>query len=133
MSAIDPNLENRHWIIDDEQVGMRLDRFLVAQLDEISRTAAQQLIAEEAVLVNGKPGKPGYALRLNDEIRVLRAAPAGPPSRAIPQALPLDIVYEDDDLLVINKAVGMVVHPAPGHYDDTLVNALLAHYPQLQE
>lgn len=131
--ASDQNLVNKRWTIDAEQVGVRLDRFLVAQLDDISRTGVQQLIAEEAVLVNGKPSKPGYALRLNDDLHVLRTTPSAPPSQVTPQSLPLDIIYEDADLLVINKPVGMVVHPAPGHYDDTLVNALLAHYPQFQE
>jgi 23S rRNA pseudouridine1911/1915/1917 synthase len=124
---------NNTWRIEPEQVGERLDRFLVAQLQDLSRTGVQQLIAEDAVLINGKPSKPGYALRLHDDIQVLRATPAGRPSSLVPQDLPLTVVYEDADMLVINKAAGMVVHPAPGHYDDTLVNALLALYPQLQE
>ena len=129
-----PPLEAKHnWQIGPERVGMRLDRFLVSQLSDISRTAGQQLIAEGAVLVNGRPAKAGYLLRLNDEVRLLRTGPATISQDVRPRELPLDIIYEDDDLLLINKEPGMVVHPAAGHYDDTLVNALLARYPELRE
>ena len=121
------------WHIEPEQVGIRLDRFLVSVLSDVSRTAGQQLIADGAVLVNGRPAKAGYLLRLNDEVRLLRAGPAAISQDVRPRQLPLDIIYEDDDLLVINKEPGMVVHPAAGHDDDTLVNALLARYPQLRE
>jgi 23S rRNA pseudouridine1911/1915/1917 synthase len=122
-----------HWQISPEQVGQRLDRSIVVQLPELSRTTVQQLISEGGVLVNGKPGKAGYALRANDEIELLHALPVPQLKSVQPQSLPLDIVYEDADLLVINKAAGMVVHPAPGHSDDTLVNALVARYPELQQ
>lgn len=121
------------WHIQPDQVGQRLDRYLVAQLASISRTGVQQLITDKAVLVNGKPGKAGYLLRLNDEIQALRTMPVVQQHDVRPQDLPLDVVYEDADLLIVNKAPGMVVHPAPGHHDDTLVNALLARYPELRE
>jgi 23S rRNA pseudouridine1911/1915/1917 synthase len=121
------------WHIQPDQAGQRLDRYLVAQLSGLSRTGVQQLIADKAVLVNGRAGKAGYLLKLDDEIRVLWAVPTTQQPDVRPQALPLDIIYEDADLLIINKAAGMVVHPAPGHYDDTLVNALLARYPELGE
>jgi 23S rRNA pseudouridine1911/1915/1917 synthase len=121
------------WHIQPDQVGQRLDRYLVAQLASISRTGVQQLIADKAVLVNGKPGKAGYLLRLNDEVQALWTVPTVQQHDVKPQALPLDVIYEDADLLIINKAAGMVVHPAPGHHDDTLVNALLARYPELRE
>jgi 23S rRNA pseudouridine1911/1915/1917 synthase len=130
--------DEQRWSIQEERVGMRLDRFLTSVLPDISRTGVQQLITAGVVLVNGKAGKSGYALRSHDTVAVLRASPtygAGPPNGASPQAmsdLPLEIVYEDDDILIINKAAGMVVHPAPGHHDDTLVNALVARYPELQ-
>jgi 23S rRNA pseudouridine1911/1915/1917 synthase len=110
-----------------------MDRFLTSVLPDISRTGVQRLIADGVVLVNGKAGKSGYVLRLRDSVAVLRTSP---PDGASPQAtpgLPLEIVYEDDDILIINKAAGMVVHPAPGHYDDTLVNALVARYPEFRE
>lgn len=121
------------WRVLPEQVGQRLDRYLVLALDNLSRTTVQQLIAAGSVLINGRASKPGYLLRNNDEVQVLRVIPSAPSKEVRPQALPLDIVYEDDDLLIVNKAAGMVVHPAPGHYDDTLVNALLARYPTLQD
>src|SRR5579883_1615158 len=117
--------------ISEHAVGQRLDRYLASVLDTLSRSAVQQLIEEKQVLVNGRPGKPGYMLRNGDEIEVLQVSKPVP-GHVQPQPLPLDIVYEDADLLVLNKAAGMVVHPAPGHSNDTLVNALLARYPELQ-
>lgn len=119
------------WTIEDEQVGMRLDRYITSLLKDLSRTSVQQLIAEESVLVNNKPAKVGYTLRLHDTIHILRTEPSAPKNTIVKQALPLEVVYEDADLLVVNKASGMVVHPAPGHHDDTLVNALLARYSEL--
>ena len=118
--------------VQSEEVGQRLDRHLVAILPELSRTHIQQLIGDGAIQVNGRTSKPGYALRSGDEILVDLSAAITPTNQVKPQPLPLDIVYEDDDLLLINKAPGMVVHPAPGHYEDTLVNALLAYYPNLR-
>ena len=123
---------NTIWKIDEEQAGQRLDRYLVAIQENISRTTAQQMVAEGTVLVNGRPSKPGYALRIGDEVQVLQKAARSYTGTAKPQPLALDIIYEDSDLLVVNKAAGMVVHPAPGHSDDTLVNALLAYYPDLR-
>jgi 23S rRNA pseudouridine1911/1915/1917 synthase len=122
------------FTIDSTAVGQRLDRYLVQALQAMSRTAVQQLIADGAVLVNGKAGKAGYMLRAGDVIRMLTAGISADrrPSQALPLSLPLDIIYEDDDLLVVNKPAGLVVHPAPGHRDDTLVNALLAYLPDLR-
>ena len=121
------------WTIQSEQVGLRLDRFLVSVLQEISRSNAQQLITDSLVLVNGKASKASYALRLGDVVQALQTIIRAPAISVKPLEFPLDIIYEDTDLLIINKAPGMVVHPAPGHYEDTLVNALVAHYPQLQQ
>lgn len=123
---------NRRFTVQSAEAGQRLDRYLVGLLTDQSRTAIQQLIGDGAILVNGKPGKPGYALRANDEITLTQTPVSAPTVRARAQPLPLDIIYEDDDLFIINKAPGMVVHPAPGHHEDTLVNALLARYPDLQ-
>jgi 23S rRNA pseudouridine1911/1915/1917 synthase len=119
--------------VSAEQAGQRLDRYLAVALGNLSRTSIQQLISEGSVLVNGRPSKPGYNLKGGDEVQVIQATPKSQAGSVRPQRLPLDIVYEDNDLLVINKAAGMVVHPAPGHTVDTLVNAVLAHYPDLQE
>jgi 23S rRNA pseudouridine1911/1915/1917 synthase len=128
-----PSHDQELWTIEADQAGQRLDRYLVSRLEYVSRTQAQQLITDGFVLVNGHAVKPGYALRSQDKLQVIRILPASQPTTVKPQALPLDIIYEDTYLLVINKAAGMVVHPAPGHYDDTLVNALLARYPELRD
>ena len=113
------------------EAGQRLDRYVVSQSGEVSRTSVQQLIVDGAVLVNGRPSKAGYALRAGDEVQILAPKSKDRPGAARPQPIPLDVLYEDQDVLVVNKAAGMVVHPAPGHHDDTLVNALLARYPDL--
>lgn len=126
-----PSFDEYTWIIEAEQVGQRLDKFLVPLLAGISRSAVQQLINEGSALVNRQKSKAGYMLRAGDEVQVLRTQPGSIVHDIAPRAIPLDIVYEDADVLIINKAAGMVVHPAPGHYDDTLVNALVARYPEL--
>lgn len=125
--------QDRTWNVEPEHVGQRLDRYLVPLLETISRTAIQHLIEDASILVNGRASKPGYVLRSGDEIQVLHVVPSVQQKVAPMQSLPLDIIYEDEDLLIVNKAAGMVVHPAPGHYDDTVVNALLARYPNLPE
>ncbi len=124
--------ETQSYAVQEEQIGQRLDRFLTSILTHLSRTNIQQLISDGAVLVGKKISKPGYTLRHGDQVTILRSTPAISPISATPQSFPLDILYEDEDLLVINKDAGMVVHPAPGHTNDTLVNALLARYPELQ-
>ncbi len=125
--------EENSWRIGPEQAGVRLDRYISSLFPNLSRTSAHQLITDESVVVNDKKSKPGYVLRVNDEVHVLRTLPVPQQKSVKPQMLPLDIVYEDADLLVINKAAGVVVHPAPGHTSDTLVNALVALYPELQQ
>ena len=117
--------------VSTEDIGQRLDRYLVAALADISRSQIQTLIAGDAIQVNGRGSKPGYALRAGDEILVDLTLAFASADHVKANPLPLDIIYEDADLLVINKAPGMVVHPAPGHTEDTLVNALLAYYPQI--
>lgn len=105
--------------------GDRLDAFLAAKLAELSRSRIQTLIREQYILVNGNPAKPRDGVKVGDHITI--ALPEAVPDKAEPQDIPLDVMYEDDDLLVLNKAHGMVVHPAPGNPDGTLVNALLHH------
>lgn len=105
----------------------RLDKVISSHFEELSRAQVQQLIKTEHVQVNGQLEKAKYAVAAGDQIIVSIPAPAALDVQ--PQNIPLDIVYEDDDVLVVNKPQGMVVHPAPGHPQDTLVNALLYHSP----
>ncbi len=103
--------------------GERLDAFLARCAENLSRSAAQKLIEEGAVKRNGKPGKKNDKLNPGDAIEY--EIPEAKPVDIVPRSMQLDIVYEDDDLLVINKPKGLVVHPAAGHQDDTLVNGLM--------
>lgn len=112
------------------QGGERLDRWLSAQLPQFSRSRLQKLIESHQVWVNDQPVvSKDYKLQSGD--RLYLEIPAPEPLDLLPQAIPLEILYEDDQLLILNKPVGLVVHPAPGHSDGTLVNALLAHCPDL--
>lgn len=108
-----------------EEKGRRLDQFLAEALEELTRSAAQRLAEDGQVLLNGKPLKKNYKMGGSETIEVRLPDPE--PIDAVPQNIPLDIAYEDDDLLVINKPKGMVVHPAPGNPDGTVVNAVLYH------
>ena len=103
--------------------GERLDAFLARSVEGLSRSAAQKLIEDALVLRNGKPGKKNDKLNVGDAVSYEIPEPKA--VDIAPKEMPLDIVYEDDDLLVINKPKGLVVHPAAGHSDDTLVNGLL--------
>lgn len=109
----------------EPDAGARLDKFISTKLDEVTRSAAEKLIAEGSVLVNGKRQGKSCRCAAGDTIEVLVPEPA--PLAVEAQPIPLEIPYEDNDLLVVNKPKGMVVHPAAGHADGTLVNALLAH------
>jgi 23S rRNA pseudouridine1911/1915/1917 synthase len=108
---------------------VRLDKFLADEVPELSRSTAQRLIEQGQVDVNGKPAKASYKLRPGDRVVVL--LPMEQPPELVPEAIPLTIVYEDCFLLAVDKPAGLVVHPAPGHPAGTLVNALLAHCPEL--
>jgi len=118
-----------------ESEGQRLDQFLVAQLADVSRARIQQLINEQKVLVDNAAAKPSLRLRGSEQITILGPAER-PPLRAGAEEIPLEIVYEDDDLAVINKPAGMMVHAGAGSTEDqrnrgTLVNALLHHFGKL--
>ncbi len=118
--------------IPDEQAGARLDAALAALLPQQSRSQIQRLIKDGKVQVTGvRPDKVKASLPVDAQQEVVVDVPAPLPAAAQPQPLPLDIVYEDTDLVVIDKAAGMVVHPAAGHADGTLVNALLHHIDDL--
>lgn len=108
-----------------ENQQMRLDKYLAEQFPEQTRSYLQKLIKDGEVLVNGKNVKTGYQLSKGDEVSV--NIPEPKELDVEPQKMDLDIVYEDDDVILINKPKGMVVHPAPGHTTDTLVNGLLYH------
>lgn len=109
----------------EEFVGERIDKFLSCRLEEVSRSYIQKLIKEGHVSVNGKPVKVNYKLGAGDEICI--EIPEAKEPDILPENIPLDILYEDQDILVVNKPKGMVVHPAAGHYSGTLVNALMYH------
>ena len=116
-------------LIYQENDFLRIDKFLSAELNDFTRSQIQMMIEEGSVLVNNKVVKSNYKLKINDEITVLIKEPEL--TDIEPQDIPLDIVYEDKDIIVINKPSGMVVHPALGNYKDTLVNALLFHCKDL--
>lgn len=103
----------------------RIDKFLSRELADLSRSYIQKLLKEQNILVNGKVVKANYKLSAGDSVEV--EIPDPEPLDILPEDIPLDILYEDDDILVVNKPKGMVVHPAPGHYTHTLVNAVMFH------
>ncbi|MGI6185948.1 MAG: pseudouridine synthase, partial [Brevibacillus sp.] len=121
--------ERYDWTVEPADAGERIDKFITMQNEDWSRSQVQIWIKEGRVSVNGEPVKSNYKLAADDEI-TLRVPP--PKEMAIePEPMPLDIVYEDADVIVVNKPRGLVVHPAPGHYSGTLVNGLLAHCKDL--
>ena len=109
--------------------GLRLDKFVGEKCPELSRTHAQQLIHDGFVTVNGKSAKPSLKLNAGDKVDVV--IPPETPSQLEPENIPLKIVYEDADLLVVDKPAGLAVHPAPGHPSHTLANAVLSYLPAL--
>ncbi len=127
MGAEQPPLQ---IIVQTEHAGERLDRFVAATIPDISRSYVQQLISDAHVRVNGKSAKASASVQPGDAITVTLPLPQT--TDLIPEPIPLVIRYEDDDLLVVDKPAGMVVHPAPGHATGTLVNALLYHYPAME-
>ena len=123
--------EIRVFQIAVEEVGSRLDAYLASQIEGWSRARLQRLIESEDVLVNGKASKPSYKLRADDEIEVELTAP--PATTFAPEPIPIEIVYEDATLVVVNKPAGLVVHPAAGIHSGTLANALAYHFQQLPD
>jgi 23S rRNA pseudouridine1911/1915/1917 synthase len=130
-----PSAQPPQFTTTSEDAGKRLDQFLTTKLGDISRARVQQLISEQKILVNDIAAKASLKLRGGERISVLGPAER-PPLRAIPEEIPLDIVYEDDDLAIVNKPAGMMVHAGAGATEDarnrgTLVNALLHHFASL--
>lgn len=112
------------------QTGTRLDKFLVSRMPEFSRSRLQALVENGFILVDGMAArKSGQMIKPGENIQVYLPPPT--PSKLVPEAIPLNIVFENDDLLVVNKPAGMVVHPAAGHPSGTLVHAALAHAPKM--
>lgn len=111
--------------VEKEDIGTRIDVFVSENFDDISRSGVQKLIEQGHITVNEKNIKSNYKLRNKDIIKVEIPEPVE--IEILPEDIPLDILYEDNDVIVINKPQGMVVHPAPGHYSGTLVNALMYH------
>lgn len=116
--------------LEVKQDGDRLDRYLSEELPNLSRSRIQQLIEQSHIQLNGKVCKiKKTAVKTGDRISI--EIPEAQPLELQPEDIPLDILYEDDQMLILNKSAGLVVHPAPGHQDGTLVNAILAHCPNL--
>jgi len=123
-------IKNLYSFIADK-TGVRLDKYVGEKCAELSRTHAQKLIADGYITVNDRVAKVGLKLNIGDRVDVI--IPSTAPSPLSPEAIPLNIIYEDDDLLVVDKPAGLAVHPAPGHPSHTLVNAVLSHLPGLAE
>jgi 23S rRNA pseudouridine1911/1915/1917 synthase len=122
---------NKTYRFVADKPGTRLDKFVVEKCPELSRTHAQKLIGEGYITVNGHVAKASLKLSIGDKINII--IPSTPPSQLSPEAIPLNIIYEDDDLLVVDKPAGLAVHPAPGQPGHTLVNAILSHFPHLAD
>ena len=119
------NLKEFCLYIPEDMEDERVDKCLNELIDSLSRSYIQKLLSEGGITVNGRKIKSSYRVKIDDCIRVV-LPPAITPD-IVPENIPLEILYEDEDVIVINKPKGMVVHPAPGHYNNTLVNALLFH------
>ncbi|MBO8136550.1 MAG: RluA family pseudouridine synthase [Desulfotomaculum sp.] len=111
--------------INEQDAGTRLDKFLAREIEDLTRSYIQKLLCEGMAKINGKEVKPSYKLQTGDKIELIEPDPVE--LTVEPENIPLDIYYEDEDVIVVNKPQGMVVHPADGNYSGTLVNALLYH------
>ena len=123
------NSEVYDLVVDEQDI--RLDKYVADKCAPLSRTRAQKLISDGYVLVNGSTARAGLRLNIGDRVTV--TIPPDTPGTLSPQDIPLNILYQDDDLLVIDKPAGLTVHPAPGHPDHTLVNAILSHLSELPD
>ena len=117
-------MEKKEYKISEEYVGLRLDKAISMKDTALSRVAVQRMIDEENILVNDKPTKTSYKLKLNDIVTIIKEEPKEVEIKA--EEIPLDVIYEDNDILVVNKQKGLVVHPGNGNPDGTLVNAIMA-------
>ena len=122
--------EHYRFKVDPGQSLLRIDKYLSSRIENISRTRIQNAANAGNILVNNKPVKPNYRVKPEDIVQIVLP---DPPREIdlIPENIPINIIYEDDDVIVVNKAPGMVVHPAYGNYAGTLVNALMWHFRDL--
>lgn len=127
MSSTSPNVVR----LTAEQGGVRLDKFVASARADLSRMEVQRLIKAGEVRVNGRTEKASYRLEAGDEVELVLPEPETPTIQ--PEAVELDVLYEDDDLVAVNKPAGMVTHPAYGNWSGTLVNAALYHWPQMRD
>ncbi|MFN7292617.1 MAG: RluA family pseudouridine synthase [Pirellula sp.] len=125
-------LENVEFVVPEEHEGKRVDLFLTLMLDGYSRVFLRRIIADDQVFVDGRPVKPAFKVFQGQRIRI-GTLPPPPTDGPIPEKIPLDILFEDEYLAVINKSPGMVVHPAKGHWSGTLTAALAHHFQQLSD
>jgi 23S rRNA pseudouridine1911/1915/1917 synthase len=116
-------------LVAKDAARLRLDQFLARELPKYSRSRLQQLVRKEFITLNGSPARPRDLVHKGDRVEVNEPPPEKSDNQ--PEAIPLEILYEDEDLIVINKPAGLVVHPGAGHREHTLVNALLHHFPTL--
>ena len=124
--------EHHKQIVDDNQISMRIDKFIVNQIANMTRNKIQKLADQGFVYVNDMPVKSSYKIKPKDIIKILKNFPKRD-NKLIPQDIPVTIVYEDDHLVIVNKEPGMVVHPSYGHFTGTLLNALKFHVEKLAE
>lgn len=124
--------EHYKLLVDKGQAPVRIDRFLTDKLANATRNRVQKAIDEGSVMINGEPTKANYKIKSGDVITVMLEEPRKE-FEVVPEQLPLDILYEDDELLIVNKPAGMVVHPAHGNWTGTLVNGLAYYFNQLPE
>ncbi len=126
----DELFEHHSFLADKGQTPLRIDKYLMNRIENATRNKIQSAAKDGSIFVNGTPVKSNYKVKPSDEIRVLLEHPPYE-NLLTPEDIPLDIVYEDDQLLVVNKPAGMVVHPGHGNYSGTLINALIFHFENL--
>ena len=124
--------EHHRIRVERGQSPLRIDKFLMGRIESASRNRIQNACEAGCILVNGKPSKSSYKVKPEDEIVIVLPEPVRE-IEVIPENIPIDIVFEDDDLVIVNKPAGLVVHPAYGHYSGTLVNALVYHFQNLPD
>jgi 23S rRNA pseudouridine1911/1915/1917 synthase len=122
--------EHYRFTVDKGQSPLRIDKYLMNHIANTSRNRIQNACDADCILINGKPVKSNYKVKPGDDLQIVLPEPVRE-IELIPQDIPIDIVYEDEDLIIVNKKAGMVVHPAYGNYKDTLMNALFYHFENL--